>query len=95
VLELAAAPTAGFHYLRWMGPDRSITRFSRVLVDRSDEIAAWAEALGPVLARGTVVYGFFNNHFAGHSPASARELQGRLGQRPVDPTTLDEQTSLF
>ena len=95
VLDLAQAPTANFHYLRWMGPDRSITNFSRVLVDRSDEIAAWAETIDPVLRRGTMIYGFFNNHFAGHSPASARDLQARLGRRPVDPGSLDEQTSLF
>jgi uncharacterized protein YecE (DUF72 family) len=95
VLELAESPTAGFHYLRWMGPDRSITRFSRVLVDRSAETRAWARVLRPVALRGVEIYGFFNNHFAGHSPASARDLQSMLGQRPVDPAGLSEQTSLF
>jgi uncharacterized protein YecE (DUF72 family) len=95
VLELAENPTAGFHYLRWMGPDRSLTEFSRVRVDRGAEIAAWARVLRPVFARGVEIYGFFNNHFAGHSPASARDLQRLLGQRPVDPDSLSEQTSLF
>jgi hypothetical protein len=36
-----------------------------------------------------------NNHFAGHSPASARQLQLLLGQKPVDPKELGEQMSLF
>jgi hypothetical protein len=36
-----------------------------------------------------------NNHFAGHSPESARELQRLLGMQPVDPSTLGEQMSLF
>ncbi|MDB4949879.1 MAG: hypothetical protein JWM27_2528 [Gemmatimonadetes bacterium] len=95
VLDLAARPTADFHYVRWMGPDRSITRFSQVLVDRADEMDAWAAALQPVLGRAVSLFGFFNNHFAGHSPANARDMQRRLGDLPVDPRTLDEQTSLF
>jgi hypothetical protein len=36
-----------------------------------------------------------NNHFAGHSPESARELQRLLGLTPVDPSDLGEQMSLF
>jgi hypothetical protein len=41
------------------------------------------------------VYGYVNNHFAGHSPQSARELQRALGQHPVEPESLGEQMSLF
>jgi hypothetical protein len=41
------------------------------------------------------VYGYVNNHFAGHSPESARELQRLLKQAPVDPESLGEQMSLF
>ena len=42
-----------------------------------------------------MAYGFFNNHFSGHSPASARELQRLLGRKPVEPSQLGEQMSLF
>ncbi|HEU0298612.1 MAG TPA: DUF72 domain-containing protein [Longimicrobium sp.] len=91
--ELAARPTADFHYVRWMGPNRDITDYSHLQFDRSEEIHTWAEVLRK--APGADVYGYFNNHFAGHSPANARELQALLGQRPVDPTTLGEQISLF
>ena len=95
VLELVGRPTADFHYLRWMGPNRDLTDFSRVQVDRSREVAEWADALKG-LPRGTVdVFGYANNHFAGHSPASARDLQRLLGQTPVDPRQLGEQISLF
>ena len=45
--------------------------------------------------RTSVVYGYVNNHFAGHSPASVRELQVLLGQKPVMPDALGEQLSLF
>jgi uncharacterized protein YecE (DUF72 family) len=94
MMELAERPTAGFHYVRWMGPDREITDYSRLQFDRSEEIRAWAEVLQRV-AHTRDVYGFFNNHFAGHSPANAREMQGLLGQQPVDPRTLGRQATLF
>ncbi len=94
MLELAERPTADFLYVRWMGPDREITDYSKLQFDRSAEIRAWADVLKRV-AHTRDVYGFFNNHFAGHSPANAREMQELLGQRPVDPATLGAQRSLF
>ena len=94
MLELAERPTADFLYVRWMGPDREITDYSRIQFDRSEEIRDWAEVLKRV-AHTRDVYGFFNNHFAGHSPASARDMQRHLGQEPVEPETLRGQRSLF
>jgi uncharacterized protein YecE (DUF72 family) len=93
MLELALRPTADFHYLRWMGPNRELTDFSHVQVDRTEEIDEWAGVLRAL--PGIDVYGYVNNHFAGHSPATARDLQRRLGQRPVDPRELGDQISLF
>ena len=61
---------------------------------RNRAIAAWAEAL-KIAAHTKDIYGFFNNHFAGHSPANAREMQRLLGQEPVDPESLRGQRSLF
>lgn len=92
---LALAPTADFHYVRWMGPNRDITAFSRVLHDRTDELSGWAEVLGRASLAGVRVYGYVNNHFAGHSPDSVRTLQAMLGQKPVPPTEMGEQISLF
>jgi len=94
MLELAERATADFLYVRWMGPDREITDYSRVQFDRSEEIRAWSEVLKHA-ANTRDVFGFFNNHFAGHSPASAREMQRLVGQEPVDPESLRGQRSLF
>jgi uncharacterized protein YecE (DUF72 family) len=77
-----------------MGPDREITDYSRVQFDRSEEMRGWSEVLKRA-ALTKEIFGFFNNHFAGHSPASAREMQRLLGQQPVDPETLRGQRSLF
>lgn len=95
MLALAARPTADFAYVRWMGPDRSIVDYSRIQVDRSRELEAWSTAVWGLSERVRSVYGYVNNHFAGHSPSSARDLQRLLGQQPVDPDQLGEQISLF
>ncbi|HEU4887357.1 MAG TPA: DUF72 domain-containing protein [Thermoanaerobaculia bacterium] len=94
MLKLAERPTADFLYVRWMGPDRAITDYSHLQFDRSEEIRAWAEVIERA-AHTKDVYGFFNNHFAGHSPANAREMQSLLGQQPFDPELLRVQRSLF
>lgn len=95
LLQLVDRPTADFHYVRWMGPDRTLTDFSRVQVERAAELAAWADAIRPLAARGIDCYAFVSNFFEGHAPATARALQGRLGIEPVDPAGLDEQIHLF
>ena len=95
MLSLAERPTADFAYLRWMGPDREIVDYSRIQVDRSRELEAWARVLPALLSRVRVAWGFVNNHFAGHSPASLRDLERRLGFPAVEPESLGEQMSLF
>jgi uncharacterized protein YecE (DUF72 family) len=95
MLALAERPTADFAYIRWMGPNRELVDYSRIQVDRSRELERWADALPALAARVRVVYGYVNNHFAGHAPASARMLQRRMGLDVVEPTQLGEQMSLF
>jgi uncharacterized protein YecE (DUF72 family) len=95
MMQLAAQPTTDFVYVRWMGPDRAIIDYSRVQVDRSQELELWAGVLWPLAVKGRSVYGYVNNHFAGHSPESARQLQLLLRQTPVDPARLGEQLTLF
>lgn len=95
MLTLAEQPTADFAYVRWMGPDRGIVDYSRIQVDRTPQLEAWSQALFGLAKRTRTVYGYVNNHFAGHSPSSARDLQRMLGQAAVEPDQLGEQMSLF
>jgi uncharacterized protein YecE (DUF72 family) len=95
VLDLAAAPTADFAYIRWMGPNRDLTDFSHVQISREGEVREWIGVLRRLTELGIDVYGYVNNHYEGHSPASAREIQTLLGQRPVDPRDIGDQISLF
>lgn len=74
--------TADFVYIRWLGR-------------RADEEAWWAERVERFLEAGLSVYGYFNNHWAGHSPASVQGFLERLG-RPVEPIeTVPHQPRLF
>ena len=94
MMSLAERPTADFVYIRWMGPDRSIVDYSRIQVDRTREVELWSSVITPMVEKRDI-YGYVNNHFAGHSPATARDLQRLLHQTPVDPEQLGEQMSLF
>ena len=66
--------TAPFTYIRWLGDRHGIERvtktWDRVVVDRSRETRAWVGAIRALLERDLTVYGFFNNHYAGHAPGS-------------------------
>jgi uncharacterized protein YecE (DUF72 family) len=72
--------TAPFVYIRWLGRREDIPDddFGQVRIDRSAQLNAWAEQIARYLLAGITVYGYFNNHYQGHSPASVRELQYRL-----------------
>jgi uncharacterized protein YecE (DUF72 family) len=95
MLTLAARPTASFAYIRWMGPNRDLTDYSRVQIDRSAELELWSHAIFGLSRRVPTIYGYINNHFAGHSPATVRALQQLLGLPSVEPDTLGEQMTLF
>jgi uncharacterized protein YecE (DUF72 family) len=93
--RLAGEPTSDFAYLRWMGPDRSIVDYSRIQVDRTKELSGWAETLRGLMSRVKTAYGYVNNHYAGHSPATVRMLQEQMGLPVVRPERMGEQLGLF
>ena len=71
--------TADFTVIRWLGRRKDIARFDEIQIDRSQELEEWAVKVRRFLADGVNVYGFFNNHFAGHSPESVRQFAAILG----------------
>jgi uncharacterized protein YecE (DUF72 family) len=95
LVKLAEEPTSDFAYVRFMGPDRSIVDYSRIQVDRSKELDTWAGTLRGLMSRVKTAFVFINNHFAGHSPATIRMLQERLGIATVAPEQLGEQLTLL
>ncbi len=87
--------TADFVYLRWLGRRSDLQQFDRIQLDRRDEEAWWAERVAGFLERGLTVFGYFNNHWAGHSPASARGFLQRLGRPAGPPEPAPRQPRLF
>jgi len=67
--------TAPFTVIRWLGRRSDIDRFDRLQLDRTKELATWASRVRRFLDAGVDVYGYFNNHFAGHSPGSVRQFE--------------------
>lgn len=94
-LPRAPVATADFIYARWMGESRAIEDFSRTLIDRTPSFDVWENDLRRVLPEVREVWGYFNNHWAGHSPASANELKRRLGLEVRDPASLWTQKELW
>lgn len=95
MLQLAQKPTADFGYIRLMGQDQTIVDYSRIQLDRTRDLEAWAGVLGGEADDRRETFMYVNNHFAGHSPQSARDLQRLLGQQATEPEQLGEQMTLF
>jgi uncharacterized protein YecE (DUF72 family) len=94
MFRLVDRPTADFAYVRWMGP-RELTVFSHVQINRDRELAAWAGAFQVLCQHVGQVFGYFNNHFQGHSPASCNQFKRLIGQPVVEPDALVVQPGLF
>ncbi len=77
--------TADFTVIRWLGRRKDIDTFDRIQIDRTAVLEKWAERVNRFLDDGVDVYGYFNNHFAGHSPASARQFAEMLGYPLLPP----------
>jgi uncharacterized protein YecE (DUF72 family) len=72
--------TGDYVYVRWLGRREDIPDddFSHVRINRDVQLDAWAEQLAKYLREGVIIYGYFNNHYQGHSPASVSAMQMRL-----------------
>ena len=94
MINLTQQPTADFAYVRWMG-SRELTDYSRIQIDREAELEQWAQGFQALQQNVSQIYGYFNNHFAGHSPASANQFKTLLNLPIVQPEDLENQPSLF
>ena len=87
--------TADFLYVRWLGVREWVGKYDRVTIDRAAEHDAWEADLRAALPNLREVYGYFNNHWAGHSPASANEMKRRLGLDVAEPRDRWSQRRLW
>jgi uncharacterized protein YecE (DUF72 family) len=83
--EIAARSPTDFAYIRWLG-DRSLAKYDRVQLERTSSLDGWERLIRALRRSVRDIYGYANNHYQGHSPATIRAVLARLGE-PVPPET--------
>ena len=86
--------TAPFLYVRWIGKHNVLDHPGFEVIDRSARLQSWVERLRPYLDTLEGVFGFFDNDYAGHAPASVNRLKTLLRQ-PIQLPPQGEQGRLF
>lgn len=66
-----------FAYLRWMGK-APFEHYDRVQVDRSESLDVWTRIIKAMRGNVQEIYGYVSDDYAGHSPATVRDLLSRL-----------------
>jgi uncharacterized protein YecE (DUF72 family) len=77
--------TTDFVVARLIG-DRQATekltqRFDALVLDQGPRLERWAELLAGLAPRVRTTWAYANNHYAGHGPATARDLARRIAAR--------------
>jgi uncharacterized protein YecE (DUF72 family) len=93
-LPVEIYPTTDFLYIRWIGKHGVLPHPGHEILDRAERLKSWLERIRAVESEISTVYGFFDNDYAGHAPATANRLKTLLGQ-PVSPAPGEEQGRLF
>lgn len=84
--------TSNFIYSRMVG-DRSITQFTGIQRDRSDQMRKMEKAIEGAIDSVDQALVFFNNHFAGFGPESVNEFRRLAGLMEMNWTKLAGDTS--
>jgi uncharacterized protein YecE (DUF72 family) len=76
LLERLDPITADFTYIRWLGDRKGIEErtktWDKSIIDRQRDLEEWVEACRKFNQRYISIFGFANNHYAGHAPATVR-----------------------
>lgn len=77
--------TTDFTYIRWLGNRRDVPddEYDHVRRNRDEEMDHWTDVIANLVDKGVAIWGFANNHYMGHSPATVRELMARLQHRGI------------
>ena len=86
--------TADFLYVRWIGKHGSYQSHERERVDKTAELKLWWQQLQTYLDRVESIYGYFNNDYAGHAPATCNKFKTIAGFEIKHPE-IPKQPRLF
>jgi uncharacterized protein YecE (DUF72 family) len=78
ILSRFDAINSDFAYIRLLGDRKGIEEktksWDKVVVDRTVELAEWVETVRKIHERRIKILAYVNNHYAGHAPATVRQL---------------------
>ena len=83
-LQKVVRQTADFLYLRFIGPHGQFATKDKELVNKTADLQKWHSQIQPHLDRVNSVYGFFNNDYAGYSPATCNRFKTIVGLETQD-----------
>ena len=90
--------TADWTYIRWLGDRKGIEKLTmtwdKTVIDRTSELTSWVDYCYQIRKRGVVIYGYANNHYAGHGPttiAQFTKLWNAKGFPQITPPQISRQ----
>ena len=88
--------TTDFVYIRWLGRHGTYQVKDHERVDRTERLREWYEDVENRHEQDGfhTVYGFFNDDYAGHAPATAQKMK-QLAGLPGDPQAPPQQAKLL
>ena len=92
MFEAMKRQTADYAYVRFMG-ERDLQTFDRVVRPQDAQLLMWKEEIEKLKAKEIFVY--FSNFYEGFAPESVNKLKKLFGQRIVEASQLENQSSLF
>ena len=93
-LPIRLVATADFVYFRLIGVHGRFARHDRMQIDVTKKLEWWQGHLEPLAHEVETTFGFFNNDYAGFSPATANQFKEIAGL-PLKPLEPPQQPRLF
>lgn len=80
--------TTDFTYVRLIGDRKAVDAktkaFDRLVLDQSERVQRWSEVLQTFLSKIRMAYVYANNHYAGHGPATIRQLAEQMPEELLE-----------
>jgi uncharacterized protein YecE (DUF72 family) len=93
-LPVEIYPTTDFLYIRWIARHNVIPHPGHEVLDRSERLQSWLALIKANLDGIDHVFGFFDNDYAGHAPATCNRFIALAGLPPAA-SSAGEQGRLF
>lgn len=86
--------TSSFLYIRWIGQHGSYLQHDHEHVDRTSQLTVWWDHLNKYTSQFDQIFGFFNNDYAGHAPATCNRFK-KIAGIPIPVVQTQQQGRLF